>query len=80
MAPAGRVTAPLKGTNGSEVCEASAPSSPTWSPVRFAPLGPIGRDVSVKAHVEELQMQSPLIGSQKGVEQLGETGVVVGGE
>ena len=82
MTPMGScAAAALKGTYGSAVCDADEPSLElTWFPVRFAPLGPIGRDVSVKAHVEELQMQSPLIGSQKGVEQLGETVVVGGGE
>ena len=46
---------------------------PVPPPVRLAPLGPIGRDVSVNAHVEDVQMHSPLIGSQNGVEQLDET-------
>ena len=67
--------APLKGTYGSEVCVDAEPSVELiWLPVRFAPLGPIGRDVSVNAHVEDVQMHSPLIGSQNGVEQLDETG------
>ncbi len=34
----------------------------------------MSRDTSSKAHVEELQMQFPAIGSQKGVEQLEGTG------
>jgi hypothetical protein len=29
----------------------------------------MGRELSVKAQVEDVQMQLPLIGSQKGVEQ-----------
>ena len=74
-APAGRPTAPLNGTYGSELCDGAASSVVlSWSPVRFAPLGPIGREVSVNAHVEDVQMHSPLIGSQNGVEQLDETG------
>ena len=73
-APAGRPTAPLNGTYGSELCDGAASSVVlSWSPVRFAPLGPIGREVSVNAHVEDVQMHSPLIGSQKGVEQLDAT-------
>ena len=63
--------APLNGTYGSALCDDCAPSPDvgTSSPVRFAPLGPIGRLWSVNAHVDELQMQSPLSGSQNGVEQ-----------
>ena len=65
----------MKGTYGSAVWDADEPSLElTWFPVRFAPLGPIGRDVSVKAHVSDVQMHSPLIGSQKGVEQFDATG------
>ena len=64
----------MKGTYGSLVWDASAPSlEPIWSSVRFAPLGPIAREVSVKAQVEDVQMHSPLIGSQKGVEQFAGT-------
>ena len=60
----------MKGTYGSAVWDADEPSLElTWFPVRFAPLGPIGREVSVKAQVEDVQMHSPLIGSQNGVEQ-----------
>ena len=67
--------APLKGTYGSEVCVDAEPSVELiWLPVRFAPLGPIGREVSVKAQVEDVQMHSPLIGSQNGVEQFEGTG------
>ena len=75
MTPMGScAAAALMGTYGSAVWDADEPSLVlTWFPVRFAPLGPIGRDVSVKAHVEELQMQSPLSGSQNGVEQLAGT-------
>ena len=66
--------APLKGTYGSELWVAAEPSVELISlPVRFAPLGPIGRDVSVNAQVEDVQMHSPLIGSQNGVEQLAGT-------
>ncbi len=75
--PAGSVAAaaaPLKGTYGLGVEVDAEPSVEViWPPVRFAPLGPIGRDVSVNAHVEDVQMHSPLIGSQNGVEQVDET-------
>ena len=65
----------MNGAYGSDVSVDAEPSVElTWSPVRFAPFGPIGRDVSVKAHVSDVQMHSPLIGSQKGVEQLDATG------
>ena len=69
-APTGRPTAALNGTYGSVLAVAADSSVElTWSPVRFAPLGPIGREVSVKAQVSDVQMHAPLTGSQKGVEQ-----------
>lgn len=73
-APTGRPTAALNGTYGSVLAVAADSSVElTWSPVRFAPLGPIGRDASVNAHESDVQMHSPLMGSQKGVEQFDET-------
>ena len=47
---------------------------PVPPPVRFAPLGPMGLDVSWNLHESEVQTQVPLMGSQKGVEQLAGTG------
>ena len=66
----------MNGTYGSALSDAldELSDEETWSPVRFAPLGPIGREVSVKAQVEDVQMHSPLIGSQNGVEQFEGTG------
>ena len=65
----------MKGTYGSALCVALASPSVelTWSPVRFAPLGPIGRDASVNAHESDVQMHSPSMGSQKAVVQLSGT-------
>ena len=63
--------APLNGTNGVLLLDAPEPSVELiWSPVRFAPLGPIGRESSTNEHELEVQMHLPSIGSQKGVEQL----------
>lgn len=63
-------TPPLNETK--EVEDASEPSvndPPRPPPVKFAPLGPIGRELSVNAHSEELQMHLFPMGSQNGVEQ-----------
>jgi len=58
--------APLKGLYD-EVAEALDPPVPP--PVKLAPLAPIGRELSVKAHELDVQMHCPATGSQKGVEQ-----------
>jgi len=42
---------------------------PVPPPVRFAPFGPIGRELSVNAHELSVHRHCPLIGSQNGVEQ-----------
>ena len=61
--------APLKGLYD-EVAEALDPDPPVPPPVKLAPLGPIGRELSVNAHELEVQMHCPAMGSQNGVEQL----------
>jgi len=60
--------APLKGTKLDEAAPLAA-EPPVPPPVKLAPFGPIGLELSENAHVLEVQMQSPLTGSQNGVEQ-----------
>ena len=46
----------MKGKKGSEVWDESEPSVELiCEPVRFAPLGPMGREVSVNAQSADLQ-------------------------
>jgi hypothetical protein len=59
---------PLNGTYA--VVPAGSKPSPVPPPVKFAPLGPMGPDVSWNLHESDVQTQVPLMGSQKGVEQL----------
>lgn len=61
--------APLKGTK-LDKAEALAADPPVPPPVKLAPFGPIGRELSVNWHVDDVHMQFPAIGSQNGVEQL----------
>jgi hypothetical protein len=64
---------PLNGTYAVVLAGSKAPPVPP--PVRFAPLGPMGLDVSWNLHESDVQTQVPLMGSQKGVEQLAGTGI-----
>lgn len=61
-------SAPLNGTYDGVGVPVSDPPVPP--PVKFAPLGPIGRDSSVNWHAEDVQRHLAPIGSQKGVLQL----------
>jgi len=58
----------LKGTKLDEAPPLAA-EPPVPPPVKFAPFGPIGRELSENWHVLEVQMHCPATGSQKGVEQ-----------
>jgi len=61
--------APLKGTKLDDA-EPLAEEPPVPPPVKLAPFGPIGRELSLNWHVLDVQMHCPATGSQKGVEQL----------
>jgi len=63
----GTADAPLKGTN---VAVALGLEPPVPPPVKFWPLAPMGRELSVNAQVLDVHRHCPAIGSQKGVEQL----------
>lgn len=58
----------MKGTKLDEAAPLAA-EPPVPPPVKFAPFGPIGRELSENWHVLEVQMHCPATGSQKGVEQ-----------
>jgi len=61
--------APLNGTKLDDAAPLAA-EPPVPPPVKLAPFGPIGRELSVNWHVLDVQMHCPATGSQKGVEQL----------
>ncbi|KAJ7740951.1 hypothetical protein DFH07DRAFT_62250 [Mycena maculata] len=60
---------PLNGTYDAVAVALPSETPPVAPPVRFAPFARMGRDVSVNAHLLDVQRHLPVTGSQNGVEQ-----------